>query len=51
MNLTQINQDIKDLVDGIASYAGAFADYDEVSYLVELRQQLREHFEAIKEAE
>ena len=44
-------EEIKSLVDGIARYASAFADYDEVDYLNQLRDELRARFEAISDVE
>lgn len=37
--------EIKQKVDRIAAYASAFADYDEVSFLVELNEKLDEELQ------
>lgn len=39
-------EDINRLVKELASYASAFADYDEAEYLVHLRDELQEHVDA-----
>ena len=39
-------ESIKEKVDRIATFASSFADYDEVSFLVELDEMLDKHLAA-----